>query len=109
MYPLVSKTVLCGLFGFTRQAWYDNKKRQSGLQMQEVFILKQVKELRKEHKRMGAEKLHHLLGPVLQNIILNMEETSSMFCFGSMACWLGGESVAPKQPTQTIFFASILT
>lgn len=66
MYPLVSKTVLCGLFGFTRQAWYDNKKRQSGLQMQEVFILKQVKELRKEHKRMGAEKLHHLLGPVLQ-------------------------------------------
>lgn len=66
MYPLVSKTVLCELFGFTRQAWYDNKKRQSGLQMQEVFILKQVKELRKEHKRMGAEKLHHLLGPVLQ-------------------------------------------
>jgi transposase InsO family protein len=66
MYPLVSKAVLCGLFGFTRQAWYENKRRQSGLQMQEVFILKQVKELRKEHKRMGAEKLHRLLGPVLQ-------------------------------------------
>ena len=66
MYPLVSKAVLCGLFGFTRQAWYDNKKRQSGLQMQEVFILKQVKELRREHKRMGAEKLHRLLGPALQ-------------------------------------------
>ncbi len=66
MYPLVSKTVLCELFGFTRQAWYDNKKRQSGHQMEEVFILKQVKELRKEHKRMGAEKLHLLLGPALQ-------------------------------------------
>ena len=55
MYPLVSKAVLCGLFGFSRQAWYDNKKRQSGLQMQEVFILTLAKQLRKEHKRMGAE------------------------------------------------------
>lgn len=66
MYPLVSKAVLCGLFGFSRQAWYDNKKRQSGQQMQEVFILKRVKELRKEHKRMGAEKLHHLMRAELQ-------------------------------------------
>lgn len=66
MYPLVSKAVLCGLFGFTRQAWYDTKKRQSGQQMQEVFILKLAKELRKEHPRMGAEKLHHLLGPTLR-------------------------------------------
>jgi len=66
MYPLVSKTVLCELFGFSRQAWYDNKKRQSGHQMEEVFILKQVKKLREEHKRMGAEKLHRLMGPALQ-------------------------------------------
>jgi transposase InsO family protein len=66
MYPLVSKAILCGLFGFTRQAWYDNKKRQSGLQMQEVFILKRVKELRQEHKRMGVGKLYHLLAPELQ-------------------------------------------
>ena len=66
MYPLLSKTVICGLFGFSRQAWYDNKKRQSELQMQEVFILKQVKELRGEHKRMGAEKLHRLMTPMLR-------------------------------------------
>ncbi len=66
MYPLTSKAVLCGLFGNSRQAWYDNKKRQSGLQMQEVFILKQAKILRHEHKRMGAEKLLFLLAPTLQ-------------------------------------------
>ncbi|MFV0265532.1 MAG: IS3 family transposase [Draconibacterium sp.] len=65
MYPLVSKAVLCGLFGFSRQAWYENRKRQSGLQMQEVFILSLVKQLRKEHKRMGAEKLHRLITPTL--------------------------------------------
>jgi len=66
MYPLTTKSVICGLFGVSRQAWYDNKKRQSQLQMQEVFILKQAKELRGDHKRMGGEKLLHLLTPVLQ-------------------------------------------
>lgn len=66
MYPRTSKSVICGLFGVSRQAWYDNKKRQSQLQMQEVFILKQAKELRGEHKQMGGEKLLHLLTPILQ-------------------------------------------
>lgn len=33
--------------------------------MQEVFILKQAKVLRAEHKRMGAEKILHLLSDVL--------------------------------------------
>lgn len=66
MYPLVSKATICGLFGVSRQAWYDVKKRQSHQQMQEVFLLRLAKELRQEHKRMGAEKLHHILTPVLQ-------------------------------------------
>jgi len=64
MYPGSSKSDICGLFGNSRQAWYESKKRQSEQQMQEVFILKLVVELRKEHKRMGAEKIHHLLSPV---------------------------------------------
>lgn len=66
MYPQSTKAIICGLFGNSRQAWYDNKKRQSQQQMQEVFMLKQAKELRAEHKRMGAEKLLLLLSPVLK-------------------------------------------
>lgn len=66
MYPLVSKGVVCELFGFSRQAWYDSKKRHSVKQMQEVFILKQVKILRRDHPRMGAQKLLLLLTPTLQ-------------------------------------------
>jgi len=54
------------LFGNSRQAWYDRKKWLSEHQMQEVFILKEAKELRKEHKRMGAEKLLHLLTETLK-------------------------------------------
>ncbi|WP_139314974.1 hypothetical protein [Saccharicrinis aurantiacus] len=66
MYPLSTKSVICGLFGYSRQAWYDSKKRHSRFQMEEVFILKQVKVLRQEHKRMGGEKLHLLLKPVFE-------------------------------------------
>lgn len=61
MYPLSSKGTLCGLFGVSRQAWYDSKKRKATSEMEEVFILRQVKELRKDHKRMGVEKLYHLI------------------------------------------------
>jgi transposase InsO family protein len=58
-------TDICGLFGNSRQAWYDSQKRHAASDMQEVFILKLAKELRKEHKRMGSEKLHHLISPAL--------------------------------------------
>lgn len=65
MYPLATKAVICGLFGYSRQAWYDSKNRHSRSQMQEVFILKQAKVLRQEHKRMGGEKLLLLIKPIL--------------------------------------------
>jgi transposase InsO family protein len=65
MYPHTSKKDMCELFGYTRQAWYDTKKRQAEIQLSEVLILKEVKELRKEHKKMGCEKLHGLMKPFL--------------------------------------------
>ena len=66
MYPGTTKGELCGLFGNSRQAWYEHQKRHSSKDMQEVFILTLVKELRKHHKRMGAEKLHFLIAPQLK-------------------------------------------
>lgn len=64
IYPLSSKKDICSLFGYTRQAWYDSKKRQSKQSMAEVFILKEAQKLRKEHKKMGCEKIHHILTPL---------------------------------------------
>lgn len=66
MYPRHTKGELCGLFGYSRQAWYDNQKRHACTDMQEVLILKLTKELRKEHKQMGVEKLYHLISPTLR-------------------------------------------
>lgn len=65
MYPLTTKAEICGLFGFSRQAWYDNKKRQKSKQMEEVFLLEEVMKLRESHKRMGSEKLLLLMQPML--------------------------------------------
>ena len=65
MYPSNTMTEICGLFGNSRQAWYDSQKRHSTSDMQEVFILKLAKDLRKEHKRMGSDKLHHLISSSL--------------------------------------------
>ncbi len=56
---------MCGLFGYTRQAWYDTKKRQSKTQLSEVLVLNEAKKMRKEHKKMGCEKIHELLSSFL--------------------------------------------
>lgn len=65
MYPGTSMGTLCGLFGFSRQAWYDRKKMLSEHQMEEVFILKEAKVLREEHPKMGTRKLLHLMSDIL--------------------------------------------
>lgn len=49
------------LFGFTRQSYYEHKQRARNSQMQEVFILTLVNEIRKDHPKMGTVKLHKLL------------------------------------------------
>lgn len=64
MYPLSSKKDICSLFGYTRQAWYDSNKRALKQDMADVFILTEAQKLRKEHKKMGCEKMHHLLSPM---------------------------------------------
>jgi transposase InsO family protein len=64
---LVEESVssICELFGKSRQAWYDNHKRLSDHQLEHVFILTLVKEIRKDHKRMGTDKLYHEIKPML--------------------------------------------
>jgi len=65
MYPQMSKKDACGLFGYTRQAWYETKKRQSDNQLSEVLVLQEVRKLRRQHKKMGCEKMHRLMAPFL--------------------------------------------
>lgn len=52
---------MCELFGYTRQNWYDTKRRQSETQLSEVLVLNEAKKLRKDHKKMGCEKMHDIM------------------------------------------------
>jgi transposase InsO family protein len=52
---------LQGLFGFTRQAYYQALHRQTEEQLQETQIVDMVNSLRKVHPRLGGRKMYLLL------------------------------------------------
>lgn len=63
---------MCGLFGYSRQAWYDTRKRQSETQLSEVLVLTEAKKIRKEHKKMGCEKMHLIMTEFLKSHDIKM-------------------------------------
>ena len=60
-YPSAGITQLCGLFGKTRQAYYDMNWRSSDEQLQEAFIIDKVRTIRQSLKGIGGLQLHGML------------------------------------------------
>ncbi|MCW5931556.1 MAG: IS3 family transposase [Bacteroidetes bacterium] len=56
---------LCGWFGITRQAYYQNNWEGISTTLEEDLIIQRVKEIRKNHRRMGTRKLYELLQPFI--------------------------------------------
>jgi transposase InsO family protein len=52
---------LCGWFGITRQAYYKFHRQAIKCTGQEELVLKQVKEIRRKHPRIGTRKLHWMM------------------------------------------------
>ena len=52
---------LCGLFGKSRQAWYDMQKRHTNEDMQGAILLAEVKRLRIDLPSIGVDVLHFQL------------------------------------------------
>lgn len=61
IYPQYSIEKLCGLFGLTRQAYYQHMRREVRDVLEHELIIKRVLEIRKDHRRMGGRKLFHKL------------------------------------------------
>lgn len=57
---------LCAWFGISRQAYYQNIWRCIDTSIEEELIIKQIKQIRKYHRRMGTRKLYEKLGPFMQ-------------------------------------------
>ena len=57
---------LCGLFGKTRQAFYDQSWRSSDEQLQEALVIDKVKTIRSHIPGIGGVKLYNMIKPELQ-------------------------------------------
>jgi len=56
---------LCGWFGITRQAYYQNNWEGVSTTIEEELVIQQVKSIRKKHRRMGTRKLHEMVQPFM--------------------------------------------
>jgi transposase InsO family protein len=54
----IGLATLCGWFGITRQAYYQNSWKAVDISIEEDLILKEVLSIRKRHHRMGTRKLY---------------------------------------------------
>ena len=64
-FPHIKLAKLCGWFGITRQAYYQNGWKGAEISIEEDILLKEVLKIRKSHKRMGTRKLHEKLHPFM--------------------------------------------
>jgi len=63
---------LCGWFGVTRQAYYQNNWEGVSTTLEEELVIQQVKSIRSNHKRMGTRKLYEMLQPFMQDHAIKM-------------------------------------
>lgn len=77
-YPSTGLEKLCGLFGRTRQAFYDQGWRSSDEQLEEAFIIDRVKTIRKRIQGIGAVQLHGMLKDEFQRHNIHIGRDS--FC-----------------------------
>lgn len=60
-HPLVGVQTLCGLFGKSRQAWYEAQKREQKEDFQALILLSEVRRLRIDLPSVGVDVLHYQL------------------------------------------------
>jgi transposase InsO family protein len=56
---------LCGWFGITRQAYYQNNWVGISTTFVEELVIQQVKDIRKNHQRIGTRKLYEMMQPFM--------------------------------------------
>jgi transposase InsO family protein len=68
VYPSMNMETRCGLFGITRQAWYQHQKYEGRIALEHEIVLKTVRELRIDQPKVGVRKLYlHLVEPLLRH------------------------------------------
>jgi transposase InsO family protein len=75
LYPSIGLGTLCGLFGKTRQAYYDHSSRDSDEQLHEAVIIDLIRSVRVVLPKLGGKKLLFMLQQDFadHNIIMGRE------------------------------------
>jgi putative transposase len=63
---------LCGWFGITRQAYYQENWKGIEVSIETEVLLKEVQQIRKDHKRIGTRKLYEMLAPIMMEHQIKM-------------------------------------
>ena len=63
---------ICGWFGVTRQAYYQESWKEMEASIEVEVLLKEVQKIRKNHKRIGTRKLYEMLAPVMMEHQIKM-------------------------------------
>lgn len=71
-FPRIGLAKLCGWFGVTRQAYYQNNWEGISTTLEEDLILQKVKFIRKNHRRIGTRKLYEMIWPFMQEHRIKM-------------------------------------
>jgi transposase InsO family protein len=64
-FPRIGLARLCGWFGITRQAYYQNNWEGVSTTLEEELVMQQVKSIRKNHRRIGTRKLYEMIQPFM--------------------------------------------
>lgn len=72
MYTGISLVRLCRLLGITRQAYYQHFWQQEAAGIEDMLVLQEVINLRKDHRVMGGRKLYEKLYPFLMSHQIKM-------------------------------------
>jgi len=86
-FPHISLAKLCGWFGITRQAYYQNNWEGQTHTLEEDLVLKQVINIRKNHRRIGTRKLFEMLQPFIGEHKIKMGR-DALFALLSANCLL---------------------
>lgn len=71
-FPYIGLAKLCGWFGVSRQAYYQNNWEATTVFLEENLVLKQVGNIRKNHPRIGTRKLFEMLQPFFKEYGIKM-------------------------------------
>ena len=63
---------LCGWFGISRQAYYQNGWEGVSTSIEEELVLQQVSCIRKQHRRIGTRKLYEMMQPFMMEHNIKM-------------------------------------